>query len=796
VKRAKSALLVYAKKDGMSGVKSALARLSPAAETINLMHFRGISRELCNMEDRPLFHPNRLRLWCILPLLCGVVGLAFALPAAAAEPDANRADAAAAETNDEHATERAELEEFLNGLVKIRRTGDGWSYGMQFDMERLIDELGRQGVLRGAGFTRVLTLWMNLQYGLRVGSVFKLESDDDSMDEFRLGRVKFTANGTEAEAFVLCHSLVSDSWWSRIWLIKRDGRWRMFDHQRLDSGIRFTTSLAEIGTSDQKDAQSWRRSKELVDLAWQSLQYGYGDTNAIQVNLQTARPLAKHPATEVRRRLYEVQAAVSGYVDQDATGILLESLAKMPNVADQQPIVPLLQARYAFGLDQYDAAIKSASEFISQVGPDQEACSILGRSLLELKKNEAAAQAFRQGLSVDRAATDCLTGLALALPAGESREIGEHFARLPDPRESFEGIAIELNARDRADALLAVVDAYRKVDQEDPDADYYEAMAWRTKGEPRRAAELLKGALMRVSDTVEQGYYQQAYYQAMIDARLADKAYRDADNPTEAFRKLAELLDRTDKQGQMRTLIALHREKFPRDPLVYYYLGGLEQQEHHLDEADEVLALGMRHAVDAETLEMLRSRRVEVAFNAKRALEAYRAIPPRRKTFLDLAGRLRDSKQADVLEKLVALHRQQDSRDPSLPMWDAEVYWLKKDYAAAAKSLIAGREKLPESEIPLWTYEDRLMRSLIRAERFEEAENIAQGIKARDDESWFLLMVYAVWQDEDAAMEMAQVCIDSGNYRVNEMYDDEDIGPALKTEVFAKFRAKFPQPKE
>ena len=57
-------------------------------------------------------------------------------------------------------------------------------------------------------------------------------------------------------------------------------------------------------------------------------------------------------------------------------------------------------------------------------------------------------------------------------------------------------------------------------------------------------------------------------------------------------------------------------------------------------------------------------------------------------------------------------------------------------------------------------------------------------------------MVYAVWQDEDAAMEAAQVCVDSGNYRVAELYDDEDIGPALKTKAFAKFRAKFPQPKE
>lgn len=746
------------------------------------------------MEDRPLFYNLRLRFWCFLPLVCGLFGLAALSPATGAEPDANPATAASG-TFDPHVLERAELEEFLNELVEIRRTGDGWSYGKLFDMERLIDELGRQGVLQGAGFTRVLSLWMNLQYGLRVGSVFMLESDDASMDEFRLGQVKFLADATEAEAFVLCHSQATDSWWSRIWFIKRDGRWRMFDHQRLDSGMRFTTSLAELGTSEQEDKQSWRRAKELVDQSWQSLQYGYGDSNAIQVSLQTARPLAKHPATEVRRRLYEVHAAVSGYVNQEATEALLESLTKMPNVAEQQPIVPLLRARFAFGLDDYDAAIAAASEFVKRVGHDQEVCSILGRSLLELKRNEEAAEAFRQGLSVDRSATDCLTGLALALPAAEAKEIGEHFARLPDPRASFESIAIELNARDRADALLAVVEAYRKIDREDPDADYYEAMAWRTKGEPRRAAELLKGALPRVSDAVEQGYYQQAYYQAMIDARLAGQAYRDAESPLESFRKLAELLDRTDKLGQMRDLIELHRAKFPRDPLLYFYLGGLEQAEHHLDEADEVLATGMRHAVDAETLEMLRSRRVEVAFNAKRSLEAYRTIPPRRKTFLDLATRLRDTKQGDVLEKLVSLHRQQDSRDPSLPMWDAEVHWLKKDYAAAAKSLIAGREKLPESEIPLWTYEDRLMRSLIRAERFEEAENIALGIKARDDEAWFLLMVYAVWQDEPSAMETAQVCIDSGNYRVAEMYDDEDLGPALKTKAFAKFRAKFPEPK-
>lgn len=759
------------------------------------------------MEDRPLCASGKLFARCAALCFAALTWLPVPL-LSAAEPDAvpekvaspdKPAEAPAAEatpSDKPHAEARAAIDKFLKELVTIRQTRDGWSYGKLFDMRRIMREMGHQGVLDGAGFTRVLTLWLSLEGNLRFGSFFLMPNDEATLNAYHLGQINFSAEGSEAEAFVYFTGEDTEPWWARIWFIERNGRWRIFDHQRLDSGQRLTTSLAELGPGEQADKVSWRRAKDLVDQAWQSLQYGYGDENAIQISLQTARPLKKHPATELRRRLYEIYVAVENGSDEATTGKLIEDLQSIPNAAQQQPIIPLLVARYAAENDKHEMAIKAAKEFMATVGPDQEVCQICGNAELELEHPVEAAQAFRQGLTFDPTSVECLTGLARALPDSGAAEIGEHFSRLPDKSAWFETIAMELNARDRADALLAVVQAYRKVEQEDPNADYYEAMAWQTKGEPKRAAELLKAALPRVTDKDERGYFLESYYQAMIDAKLALEAYQGTENKQESFAKLAELLSRTDKLDQMRALIELHRGKFPRDPRLYFCLGVLEHQENHLDEADKAFAIGMRHAVDAEMLEELRTRRVDVAFEAKRALEAYKTIPPRRKTFTDLANRLRDSDQADLLEKLVKLHRQQDSRDPTLAMWEAEVLWLKKDYAAAAASLIAGRQRLIESEVPLWTYEDRLMRSLVRAERYEEAENVALGIKTRDEEEWFLLLVYATWQDEEAALEAAQRCIDAGNYSVDEMYDDEDIGPALRNKAFTKFRAKYPEPKE
>ena len=693
--------------------------------------------------------------------------------------------------------ERQEIEKFLERLSQIRQAQDGWEYGKLFEMRRLMKELGDQGAFDGAGFSEVLIRWATLQLQLRFGSIYQLERNEATVNSYHLGQLHFSPDGKEVQAFVLFGSEAEESWWVRLWLIKHEGQWLLFDHQLLKSGQRFTTSLAELGSINNPEKESWRRAKQLVDLAWTSLSYGYGDENAIQANLQAAARFPMHPETNLRRMMYEFKLAVDNPTQETAQQVLLASLLKVDRVIERQPYLLYLQARMAESHGEDERLVTAGKTFIDYIGPDEEICRGMGTALLNLKRKEEAAEISRLGLSINPSSYECLIRLASALPPEKAQEVGEYFSRFERQEGYFEAIAMSLSSSDCSDALMAVIKAYRANNNEDPDADYYEAKAWLSKNEPARAAKLLKAAIPRVQDEDERVHFKNAYFEAIIAAKQLAEVYAESTNQLADFKALAEMLtsNYAVQEDALHELTALHRKHHPRDPWLYFYLSTLAEEKEDFDEANEVLATGMRFATDAETLDVLRMQRVKVLYQANKVLEAYRTIPPRRKTFSELANHMRDDEKPELLEQLVALHREQDRRDPNLAVWEAEVFWQKKDYAASAKTLIAARNQFQEADLSLSDFEDRLIRSLIRAERFEEAENIALGIKERDDDAWYMLMVYAVWQDELSAMEMAKECSENGYYLTDEFYGDEDIGPAIKKPAFAKFRKKYPPPK-
>src|SRR5205823_6228323 len=136
-------------------------------------------------------------------------------------------------------------------------------------------------------------------------------------------------------------------------------------------------------------------------------------------------------------------------------------------------------------------------------------------------------------------------------------------------------------------------------------------------------------------------------------------------------------------------------------------------------------------------------------------------------------------------------HRKADPRDPDLPLWEAEVYWLREDYASAVEVLTRQRETVLEGEANRRKFEDRLIRSQIRLGRFDEA---VRGADAGGKVSPLLRAAALAAAGDVTRTGQALDGLVRQHYGPAAFYADPDLGPALRTAPFAPLRQKYPEP--
>ncbi|MCH7734509.1 MAG: hypothetical protein IH961_04760, partial [Chloroflexi bacterium] len=94
-----------------------------------------------------------------------------------------------------------------------------------------------------------------------------------------------------------------------------------------------------------------------------------------------------------------------------------------------------------------------------------------------------------------------------------------------------------------------------------------------------------------------------------------------------------------------------------------------------------------------------------------------------------------------------------------------------------------------------WLLTDRLVNSLIRLKRFDQAFDIAtQHRKANDNEPWYPTIVKAAEGDVAATARWLEKCDDYG-YISEDYYDDEVLAAALRSPGFESLRKKYPEPR-
>jgi tetratricopeptide (TPR) repeat protein len=154
---------------------------------------------------------------------------------------------------------------------------------------------------------------------------------------------------------------------------------------------------------------------------------------------------------------------------------------------------------------------------------------------------------------------------------------------------------------------------------------------------------------------------------------------------------------------------------------------------------------------------------------------------------LDEVVRLLQAAQDDeALEHVVELALARFPEDPGAAWWQAELLWRCGDVAGAVKLLARRRNDFVATR-SLEVIEGRLVKGLVQLGRFDEALAEAQRSTARDGNPWYeLLVTTRAGRGPDAAAVLER-CVGPAGLDLEELLEDEDLGPALRETVLPHY---------
>jgi tetratricopeptide (TPR) repeat protein len=726
----------------------------------------------------------------------GVVRVWPRAPAARPEdPEQRRQEVAAAFATapaELDPAEAAALHQLFDGLGAAMRRGDTMAVGGYLDSDRMAATLERLPGWPDLGFRERRALASGLQRGLSQAMVLNPALH---WDRVRVQRFYPAQGAPEAVVYVRhWQGPGPESSKIRWWLVRDGARWRFYDLEDLDSGVRVSTSVgtvvasAAVGGRFQLPAWASSFQQHFVPAIQAFMKE---DLDAAEQHL-AGLPNAGLPS-HIEAMRFVLTASVRLRREDPAGAVQLLDRAERLNA--DLPIAQLLRAAAYNRLDRHEEAAECARKHLALLGDDALAYENLGVALEALGQNAPAADAFRKSLDDAPDSPDVLHALCRVLNAGQMAEIGPRFARLPKPSEHLDGFAGLFAAVKNRAALDAVLTAYAAIAPDDPATGCYRAIGRIIGGDSAGGAEDFRTAVGRVPSEKRSAHVYR-FLNAMTAAGKTLDGYRAAPDPTEAFRHLASVLLDDDEAGdtdELGELMTAHRARKPEDPWLDYYEGLLRlNNDDDPTAAETVLAAGIVKVTSDDDREAFRSALVGARLRAGNGLSAYRDLGPRKATFNQLAQAFALDRKADDLGKLLAAHRANDAADADLPAWQAEYHWLRCEYAEAAAVLMAHRD-LADKLFYAWRYHDRLVRSLVRAKRLVEASRELSALPEPKRPPLLAAVVAAAAGDVGETTRTLETYLKQGGW-LEGLYRDEDLGPLLRGDGFKAFREKHPEP--
>ncbi|MCI0461269.1 MAG: hypothetical protein L0Z62_30345 [Gemmataceae bacterium] len=649
------------------------------------------------------------------------------------------------------------LQAFFTRFTAVMKDGDAKRIAALFDPDRLLEEWRRIGALpkgmtpRQEADARAGFLAGFSKSAAQLSRVF-------GWSRTEIQSIKLLAKGQEA-VVVARHRGDGGTAKMRWWLKKDGPSWRLYDLEDLDTGIRISTLLAgafaELGQG--LVVPDWIKAGPLMQRAGKAMVEGNIE-EAERLLVQIARYEFPKPLAALR---WMMEGAIR--LAQQRPAEALACCEKARTFNPDVPILDFLSGAACNALRRFDKALTHLHAYRNLLGEDTNISHQLGIALAGLGRREEAAQAFRRSLDDDPKSLDALNELRRLLPRGKKGELAKRFARVPNARLFFDELAQEA-LRDRDAEGIEVLASALPRKGADPVVDMTLARAKALQGKADEAVRLFKKAVPGIPDGPERQSHVTEFLLDMLEGDRPLEAYRAAPDPDSAFLLLAQSLHARRDSDLLRGLVEAHRKARGPGPWTHFYSGVLAVDERAYDRADrEFAAAAKAGPLNAKERERIREQRVLARYLAGKGLSAYQDVGPAPMTFTQLARLFSQSAQVEQLEALLGAHRQADPKDPGLPIWEAEVKWLKKDDAGLVRLLKEQRDAFADRQHRM-KFIQRLLSALVRLKRIDEArkeaEALARGSAEDRRELGFLLADARRWLDSSpVAREMARVVL-------------------------------------
>jgi len=694
---------------------------------------------------------------------------------------------AAADASDPNAeAERTAIVALFDRFGAAVKAADNVAVKDCFDGARMFRELERLGTMPTVPLTRQREAADGLQTGIARG--IANQPADYQWDRYELRRIKPLDVPGEAVVYVRDWRPDGVSVKTRWWVKKRGGTWRFYDMEVLDAGFRLTTAASTFAAAGpglnlpalQRAVQEIRTAGASL-LQWDApaAEKSLTALDSYQANLPPQIDAIRHVLWAELRIQQKRPAEAMTHLDQ---AVALHS---------DLPAATQTRAWALNELGRHEEALSAAKASLDTLGADAVTYGHMARAHLGLGKPDEARAYFLKALADEPDYPDAWAGICTATTDGPGKaELAREFGKVKNPSAVFQGAAFFLVDRGQADGLDTLLSLYEPRGADDPWLPFYKAHALMNREKFADAAALLAENVSR-APAESQAAFEELRRSAMLAGGDYVAAYEASTDRAAGFLTMASAAAGQRDAAALRKLIAAHRAGQPRDPWLHYFEGHACRFEGRNDDALAAFARGRLVAEGEEAQEDFRREQVSLLFEAGKVLEAYRTVGPRDATFSQLGWSCFIQGKSEDMARLVAEHRTAEPRDAELPMWDAHVAYLRRDYTEAAKLYRRYRAAAGQEGRPV---HDQLIRSLLRAGRTDEARAEAQAALRDRNDSYYLAMVHLAAGEFDEAVVRMDRYLEEGGAPFD-LYDDPDMGSLLKgADALAAWRAKHPEP--
>ncbi len=171
------------------------------------------------------------------------------------------------------------------------------------------------------------------------------------------------------------------------------------------------------------------------------------------------------------------------------------------------------------------------------------------------------------------------------------------------------------------------------------------------------------------------------------------------------------------------------------------------------------------------------------------------AAQDRQAGFAYLARELWNEDRYDELRTLARRHRTETRELGLILVWETELLWNDDKMAELVAFVRKHRVALARVEgDDAWMPNDRLLRALLELKRIGEAVREAERIAAAEEDSFYLVMVYAAAGRTEDAIRCFREAIANNGHDPEDLFEDSVIGPLLRKPAFKELHKKYPPP--